>query len=1046
MSTTTRPVYRGGKSNRAPRDHYQEVTGRIVAALEAGTPPWRRPWDPDKAGGPAMPRNAATGQRYRGINVLTLGMSALAFESGDPRWATYKQAEDGGWQVRRGERGTTRFFFKRLELRDDKGDGAGPEGDEEAVRRIPLLRAFTLFHASQIDGIPDYIPPTIAEAPWRAPEAAEIILANSGAIVRIRGERAFYSPATDHIQMPPQPAFATAEGFCGTLIHELGHWTGAGSRLNRDLRNPFGSHDYAREKLRGGDRPDDGLRRAWHRRLRFQQQRRLRRVLAGEAALRPQGDLPRGGGCATHRRLSARLPPRLRQQPGRTTGERVHRRRRRRGRRAGADAGRGVISPFPINPEPSGSTASTRPGPRGCPYPNHEETTMPNDTEFTLSLFDNTPLSGWTHHTLQAASDPDEIDQGDDTDAEDDGDTPPSAADPAARGGNFHLAADRELARGWPARARGNIAAISLSKTLEQSGLAPTADEQAQLLRFTGFGASELAQNCFRRPGEDEFRPGWQEIGAALEAAVTSAEYAALQRATQYAHYTPETIIRGLWRAAERLGFSGGRVLEPGMGTGLFFVLLPMALRETCHLTGIEYDPITARIARLVHPETRVRCEDYTRSPVAGRFDLVIGNPPFSDRVVRADPVTRALGLRLHDYFIARSIARLRPGGIALFITSTGTMDKVSTAAREHIAGMADLVGAVRLPEGSMRAAAGTDVVIDVLVFQRRADGQPPAGAAWIDLAPVERAMTDADDEGDDTDSFASPNIQVNRYFAEHPEMVLGDHALRRGIYGPAPVYTCRPRQDGTTLETLLTEALDRLPAGIFAASPESLAGDETDDETEAVTRAGTAADDATIKEGSYLPGTAGRLMQIVDGEPRAVAIKEGKGSGGIFVRDAKIIRALLPIRDAVREVLRAQAADQPWAPAQVRLRIAYSSFVRSFGPINHTVVSVTFDPETGEERETHRRPNLAPFADDPDCWLVASIEDYDLESGLARMGPIFRERVIAPPSAPLIATAADALAVTLNETGRVDIDHLAELLDRDPETALAQLGEAVFR
>ena len=176
------------------------------------------------------------------------------------------------------------------------------------------------------------------------------------------------------------------------------------------------------------------------------------------------------------------------------------------------------------------------------------------------------------------------------------------------------------------------------------------------------------------------------------------------------------------------------------------------------------------------------------------------------------------------------------------------------------------------------------------------------------------------------------------------------------------------------------------------------------------------------------------------------VAIKAGKGGDGILARDAKIIRALLPIRDAVREVLRAQAADQPWTEAQVRLRIAYSNFVRGFGPINHTVISVTTDPETGEERETHRRPNLAPFADDPDCWLVASIEDYDLESGLARMGPIFRERVIAPPSAPLIATAADALAVTLNETGRVDLDHLAELLDSDPETALAQLGEAVFR
>ena len=246
----------------------------------------------------------------------------------------------------------------------------------------------------------------------------------------------------------------------------------------------------------------------------------------------------------------------------------------------------------------------------------------------------------------------------------------------------------------------------------------------------------------------------------------------------------------------------------------------PPALREACQLTGIEYDPVTARIARLVHPEARVRCEDYARSQLAGRFDLAIGNPPFSDRVVRADPVTRALGLRLHDYFIARSIARLRPGGIALFVTSTGTMDKASTTAREHIAGMADLVGAVRLPEGSMRASAGTEVVIDVLVFQRRADGEAPAGAAWIDLAPVENAA--ADDEADDTDSVSSAAIQVNRYFAEHPEMVLGEHALRRGIYGPALTYTCRPRKDGAALETLLTEALDRLPAGIVTASAES--------------------------------------------------------------------------------------------------------------------------------------------------------------------------------------------------------------------------------
>jgi antirestriction protein ArdC len=235
----------------ARRDHYQEVTDRIVAALEAGTPPWRKPWDPDKAGGPAMPRNATTGQRYRGINVLALGMSPMAFTSGDPRWATYKQAEMQGWQVRKGERGTTGFFFKRLEVRDgSKPDGDTGAGDADGVRRISLLRAFTLFHASQIDGIPAYAPPSLIEAPWRAPEAARVIVANSQAVLRIGGERAFYSPATDHIQMPPEGAFPRASGWCGTVIHEPGHWTGAPTRLTRDLRNRFGSHDYAREELR----------------------------------------------------------------------------------------------------------------------------------------------------------------------------------------------------------------------------------------------------------------------------------------------------------------------------------------------------------------------------------------------------------------------------------------------------------------------------------------------------------------------------------------------------------------------------------------------------------------------------------------------------------------------------------------------------------------------------------------------------------------------------------------------------------------------------
>jgi len=279
---------------------------------------------------------------------------------------------------------------------------------------------------------------------------------------------------------------------------------------------------------------------------------------------------------------------------------------------------------------------------------------MPDAAQFTLALFDSTGLGT----SVQAPARVPAADAADLHEA--DTETSPRESGPVTNGSNYVLDGDRALARGWVTRARDNISAIRLSKEIEAAGRAPTHEEQAQLLRFVGFGATELAQNCFPLPGATGYRQGWEAIGRDLADAVTPAEYAALQRATQYAHYTPESVVRALWHAAQRLGFAGGNVLEPGMGTGLFFALLPDALRGATHLTGIEYDPVTARIARLIHPEARIRCEDYTRSNLAGGFDLVIGNPPFADRIVRADPSTSALGLRLHDYFIARSIARLR--------------------------------------------------------------------------------------------------------------------------------------------------------------------------------------------------------------------------------------------------------------------------------------------------------------------------------------------------------------------------------------------------
>ena len=227
-----------------PRDHYAEVTAQIIAALEAGTPPWRRPWDADKASGPMMPHNATTGARYRGINTLVLGMSPLAFMTCDPRWATYKQAADRGWQVRKGSRGTPGFFYKKIEVGDHDG------GNDDGRKIIPLLRSFTLFHASQIDGITPYVEPDVEEAPWREPEAAAAIARNSRAVIRVGGDRAFYSPSTDHVQMPPTAAFRSPAAYSSVLLHELGHWSGSKERLNRDLSGRFGSQDYAREELR----------------------------------------------------------------------------------------------------------------------------------------------------------------------------------------------------------------------------------------------------------------------------------------------------------------------------------------------------------------------------------------------------------------------------------------------------------------------------------------------------------------------------------------------------------------------------------------------------------------------------------------------------------------------------------------------------------------------------------------------------------------------------------------------------------------------------
>ena len=593
---------------------------------------------------------------------------------------------------------------------------------------------------------------------------------------------------------------------------------------------------------------------------------------------------------------------------------------------------------------------------------------------------------------------------------------------------NFYLDGDRKLAGSWKDRARANVAAILVADCIAKQDRPATAKEQAQLICFTGFGAGELANGMFRRPGEADFRQGWDDVGSSLQSAVCESDYASLARCTQYAHFTPEFIISAIWAGVQKLGWRGGRVLEPGIGTGLFPALMPEPYRDVAYVTGIELDPVTARIARLLQPKARIINGDFARTDLAPIYDLAIGNPPFSDRTVRSDRAYRSLGLRLHDYFIARSIDLLKPGALAAFVTSHGTMDKADTTAREHIAKSADLIAAIRLPEGSFRRDAGTDVVVDILFFRKRKPGEAEGNQLWLD---VDEIRPTTDDEG---------AIRVNRWFGRHPDFVLGTHALTSGPFGET--YTCRPR-DGVDLEAALATAIELLPADLYDGLPTPIDSDLEEELGEIVDLQPKG---GTVREGSFFLDRSKGLMQMLDGSAVPVTVRKGRSGDGVPEKHVRIVSKLIPIRDAVRKVLKAQETDRPWRDLQVRLRIAWSSFLRDFGPINHTTVSIQEDAETGEVKEAHRQPNMAPFRDDPDCWLVASIEDYDLETDTAKPGAIFSERVIAPPAAPTITSPADALAVVLNERGHVDIDHVAELLHSDPAAVVHELGEAIFR
>jgi N12 class adenine-specific DNA methylase len=479
-----------------------------------------------------------------------------------------------------------------------------------------------------------------------------------------------------------------------------------------------------------------------------------------------------------------------------------------------------------------------------------------------------------------------------------------------------------------------------------------------------------------------------------------------------------------MWRAAERLGFAGGTVLEPGCGSGNFLGFAPDGVR----LVGVELDPTTAAIARhLYGSRATIHTAAFEQAPLAeDTFDLVIGNVPFA-KVTPHDPRHNRGRHSLHNYFLLKSLALTRPGGLVLALTSRYTLDAQNPAARHALHEHADLVDALRLPARAFAASSGTDVVVDLLVLRRREPGRTHGDTAWLDTAP---AGLDGD-----------PTVQVNRHYLEHPDRVLGQLDLERGMY-----------RDGELTVTPTQPLDDLLPAAIDALTDRALAHDlglrntatsAAPEPPGAPEPAGTF-DTRHGQEGSYVvdPRT-GRTARIVLGDTVAYEPRFSKDS-------AELVR-LIGLRDATRAVLAAQVqgrSDTDVGDAQSELADRYAAYVRIYGPLNRSTTARTgrSDPDTGEDILRRLRPRMGGFRDDPDWPLVAALEVFDESTQQAQRAAIFTQRIIDEPRSRNRAdTPADAVAICLDETGTITLERAAQLLSLPQEQARAALGTLVY-
>jgi len=563
---------------------------------------------------------------------------------------------------------------------------------------------------------------------------------------------------------------------------------------------------------------------------------------------------------------------------------------------------------------------------------------------------------------------------------------------------------------------QANIDALRLLRVLEHEQRPATREEQEVLAAWSGWGA---VPQLF-----DEQRDEWGQARAQLSELAGEHGYDAARRTTINAHYTDPSVAAAIWHAVEGLGFDGGRVLEPGCGAGIFLGLAP----PRAELVGVELDPTTAQIARALYPDADIRTESFaaTRLP-DGYCDLAIGNVPFAD-VRLHDPRHNPAGHSLHNHFILKSLALTRPGGLVAVLTSHYTLDAANPAARREMAALADLVGAVRLPTGAHRRAAGTDALMDLLILRRRPPEQPARDASWETTG-----LVDVDGR----------QVRINSYLAERPELVLGELAVGQGMYGADTLHV-RPHGalDDTPaqLANVLGELVDRarehgLLTGPRVTSHQTAAGDPSP----AVQLAPEGAWDghiAVLRDGSFTV-TSGGLV-----EPLKVPASHRSE-----------LRALLGLRDTARSLLAAEASTledtSEIAELRGRLRDRYGDYQRRYGPINRFTLRRTgrTDPNSGEERMARVTPTAVRLLrPDPFAALVQALETFDETSQSAAPAGILSERVVVPRAPRLGAdTPQDALAICLDTRGRVDLGEIARLLGTTELEAREQLGELVY-